>query len=782
MHINSSIPNLIGGVSQQPELIRLPSHLRAQVNGYSSPASGLSKRNPTIHLGTIPSFTGTGYHATLDYGTRGVIHLEIQPNTGVLRAVSDQGVPLNLYNDAGNPLGALPYLVHADPAKVMRVVKEADTTFLLNTDKVVGTITEPAALSTHQALVWVRAGNYGRTYSVVVPAIGHTASVTTPDGSTSSHINSTRTDSIAESLRVSLAGAGVSVVRNGSVLTLSGSNLTGLSVSDGDGGNSLLLVYKSIRSITELPSHGSTDGFAVKVEGGDATEAGDYFLRYNAEQRIYLEVRSPWTEHKGPDPATLPLVMIPYSDGYKVKQAAWGKRLVGDSGTSGDPEFLGAKINDLFFHQDRLGLISGENFDLSEQGSYYNFYRTTVRDLLDTDPISGAVTHPNVSTLRHAVPFNKRLLFFADSAQFEITSDGALTPKSVATRALTEFQCSARVRPLSMGASLYFPADRGDYGAFYNFFVAGIDSLEDAADISGHVPRYIPKGATHMAASPVNNICLAFTPVTPNKLYVYQFYQDGNERLQSAWHEWDLGAEAKVLNLAVIGSYASLVLDRGGVIFSEALDLSMAPSGLRMDQAFTVAPEGLTTSDDNGALWSRFTFPYTPSFGVFHAVVTTGTAAHPAGTVAQVEIEPGGIGRLRGNFTGCTLRVGRQYRFAGTLGQFMVREDAGGASAGVSRGRTQVARAWVNYTGSGPFSVEVGGTGKDTRSYRSTGRLLGTFSAVVGEASFGDGRFPFPVLGQNTQTEVTLVNDTPFPSSFLSVDWEGYHVARGQHV
>lgn len=782
MHINSSIPNLIGGVSQQPELIRLPSHLKAQVNGYSSPASGLSKRNPTLHLGNIPAFTGQGFHTTLDYGTRGVIHLEIEPGTGKLRVVTDQGAALPLYTSTGAAFVSSTYLTHADPAAVMRVVKEADTTFILNTDKVVGTVTEAALTSTYQALVWVRAGNYGRSYSVTVPAIGYTATVTTPDGSTSSHINSTRTDSIAESLRASLAGAGVSVTRAGSVLTLSGSNLEGLSVSDGDGGNSLLLVYKSIRGITELPSHGSTNGFSVKVEGGDATNAGDYFLRYDSTQRIYLEVRSPWVSHDGPDPATLPIIMIPYEDGYKVKQAAWGKRLAGDSVTSAGPEFIGAKINDLFFHQDRLGLISGENFDLSEQGSYYNFYRTTVRDLLDTDPISGAVTHPNVSTLRHAVPFNKRLLFFADSAQFELTADGSLTPKSVATRALTEFQCSARVRPISVGAAMYFPADRGDYGAFYNFFVAGIDSLEDAADISGHVPRFIPKGATHMAASPVNNLFLAHTPLEPSKLFVYQFYQDGNERLQSAWHEWDLGEGVKVLNASVVGSYAALILDRQGAVVSEAIDLSMSPSGLRMDRAFSVAPEGISTENSSGQLWSTFTFPYTPDVGTFHAVVTEGTASHPTGSVAQVTITGGTTGMILGNFTGCTLKVGRQYRFAATLGQLMVREDAGGASAGVSRGRTQIARAWVNYTGSGPFSVEVGGPGKETRTYRSTGRFLGSFSAVVGAPSFGDGRFPFPVLGQNIQTEITLVNDTPFPSSFLSLDWEGYHVSRGQNV
>lgn len=44
--ITHDIPNLIGGVSQQPDAIRLPNQCEAQVNAISSPVRGLHKRPP----------------------------------------------------------------------------------------------------------------------------------------------------------------------------------------------------------------------------------------------------------------------------------------------------------------------------------------------------------------------------------------------------------------------------------------------------------------------------------------------------------------------------------------------------------------------------------------------------------------------------------------------------------------------------------------------------------------------------------------------------------------
>lgn len=44
--VNKAISNLINGVSQQPETLRLPSQCEAQINGFSSVVEGLKKRPP----------------------------------------------------------------------------------------------------------------------------------------------------------------------------------------------------------------------------------------------------------------------------------------------------------------------------------------------------------------------------------------------------------------------------------------------------------------------------------------------------------------------------------------------------------------------------------------------------------------------------------------------------------------------------------------------------------------------------------------------------------------
>ena len=45
--VSRTIPNLVQGVSQQPEVLRLNSQAGEQINGFSSVVEGLKKRPPT---------------------------------------------------------------------------------------------------------------------------------------------------------------------------------------------------------------------------------------------------------------------------------------------------------------------------------------------------------------------------------------------------------------------------------------------------------------------------------------------------------------------------------------------------------------------------------------------------------------------------------------------------------------------------------------------------------------------------------------------------------------
>ena len=51
--INHAIPNLINGVSQQSETLRLGSQAENQINGFSSVVEGLKKRPPTEFIKKI---------------------------------------------------------------------------------------------------------------------------------------------------------------------------------------------------------------------------------------------------------------------------------------------------------------------------------------------------------------------------------------------------------------------------------------------------------------------------------------------------------------------------------------------------------------------------------------------------------------------------------------------------------------------------------------------------------------------------------------------------------
>ena len=57
--ISNSIPNLLNGVSQQPDTVKLPNQAVLQENGLSDIITGLGKRQQTEHIAKLNSDTLT---------------------------------------------------------------------------------------------------------------------------------------------------------------------------------------------------------------------------------------------------------------------------------------------------------------------------------------------------------------------------------------------------------------------------------------------------------------------------------------------------------------------------------------------------------------------------------------------------------------------------------------------------------------------------------------------------------------------------------------------------
>ena len=166
-----------------------------------------------------------------------------------------------------------------------------------------------------------------------------------------------------------------------------------------------------------------------------------------------------WVSISGIDSAQLWKTNITYAE----RAVGYGQRNAGDNGTNPFPSFVGNTINDVFFFKNRLGFLTDSNVIFSEADEYFNFFRTTTQQLLDSAPIDVGLSHTKVAVLQHAVPFQEKLLLFSENTQFVLRGSDLLTPKTVSITPATEYNSTPEIRPIVLNNYVYFPFKRNGY-------------------------------------------------------------------------------------------------------------------------------------------------------------------------------------------------------------------------------------------------------------------------------------------------------------------------------
>lgn len=790
--ISSSIPNFVNGVSQQPFTLRLSSQGELQENALSTVSQGLKKRPPTQHLKKIQS-TPLG---------NCFIHTINRDLTERYVTVITNG-DLKVYDLAGNektvafPNGKS-YLSAATPSSSFSAVTVADFTFVVNKTKVVTQSSTLSASRPAEGLINVKAGNYGKTYEILING-ALAAQFITPDGSVSAHVAQISTDYIAAQLGASLAtngynasGWGVSTAGSTIYILHSSVDFT-LGTRDGFNNGGMVGIKGRLQKFADLPSNPGIDGFVVEITGtGDANNKFDsYFVRFktnsgSAGVGVWQECPAPSTS-VGVTASTMPHALVRESDGsFTFEVANWTSRVAGDLDSNPNPSFVTRTISDIFFYRNRLGLLADEGVIFSESGQYYNFFRTTVTDLLDADPIDVNASHTKVSILKHAVPFNKQLLLFSEQSQFIIDQNELLTPKTVGIKVATEFPCNVVAKPVGIGKNIYFAVDKGDWSAFREYFTDLNDASNDSQDVTGHLPKYIPSGIFKIAAAPNEDILVALSSSDPSSLYTYKYFWSGNEKLQSAWSKFTFGSDSSIINADFIASELFLIVNRADGVYFEKMNVSLGDIGIgepymvHLDRKVQLGSAALTYASGYTTI-NLTTLGYTPSSGDYQVVIKS----HPslkAGEIFNV-IWNGTTARVLGNITGATLTMGRKYIMNYKLSTITVKTpQAGGGQKSDTEGRLQLRKISFNYADAGLFNVLVTPEGRQTYTYTYSGKILGSSSAILGSYSIDSGRFSVPIVSRNTGTSIVLQNDSALPSSFLSADWEGFFVKRSQAV
>ena len=317
-----------------------------------------------------------------------------------------------------------------------------------------------------------------------------------------------------------------------------------LTATDDDGGINLRAFKDNAKSFTDLPNQ-CVDGYKLGVVGDNNKNEDDFHVIFEGAGGSGF-----WKETvQGGLQNDYNLVTMPHqlkqksNLAFSFEQGEWQARKAGDDNTNPAPSFVGSSISDIFFHRNRLGVLADENIIFSEASSYFNFWRTTVRTLLDSDPIDVAVSQNEVAELKAAVPIQDNLLLFSELNQFTLSASQLLTPSEVTIDQATKFECDLTASPVGAGNSVFFATSSGAYAGVREFFTQGDTEIKDAVSITSHVPKYLAGNIRKLEASSNEDTLIALTTTNEKEMYIYKWYDSGNERLQSSWSKWTFDKE-----------------------------------------------------------------------------------------------------------------------------------------------------------------------------------------------------------------------------------------------
>ena len=343
--------------------------------------------------------------------------------------------------------------------------------------------------------------------------------------------------------------------RQGSVIKISASTDFRVRVSDGLADQALGVIYKEVDNITDLPKS-CFNNFRVKIIGDADLDQDDYYVRFKTKDNEEFGEGS-WIEEPGwtqdgtdkgitsgidrfLDRSTMPVRLVPDQatgkiTSFTLKEVEWVGRNAGDDFTNPFPSFTDNTINDIFFFKNRLGFLVNDGVIMSEADEYFNFFRTTTQSLLDSAPIDVGISHTKISILQHAQAFQEKLMLFSPKTQFVLRGGDLLTPKTVTISPVTEYDVSETIRPLALSNYIYFNFKRNNFEGLLEYTVDNNTETYRAAEITEQINKYIPTNIVRMEGSSAENMVIVQSDSDYKKLYVYKYFWQGNEKIQSAW-------------------------------------------------------------------------------------------------------------------------------------------------------------------------------------------------------------------------------------------------------
>lgn len=545
--VTVNLPPMLQGISQQAEDQRQPGQVSWLENMLCDPVTGL-RRRPGLRFvrSEIRASSTRGFNTRYLYcepldiaGAR--VHVWVDTHEGSLMIRNSTTLAVVARWDD-------PYL--KGEAKDIQTVVVQNKLYVLNRKQRPAPVRSGNASSTSGGWFYIASGAFNQTYTIEVAnhSRGRVLTVHTPTAETAGAASESTPSRIAERIMEEYNKdplAGVSAGRQGGYVYFMNHDRANPFEIRSSMGENLLVSSGSgrVRSTALLPQSlpRGADGLITAVGTGGSPA----FYRWSEARMAWLETaegghitgvrnapRSIW-----------------YQNGVwymSSENQEWPGAQAGDTTSNPTHTWITDGITGMSAYQGRLVLMSGNMVSMSSSKNPQNFFRTTVTEVIDSDPIEIGSAAQNAAYYTHAVPFQRDLVLFSDSHQAVIPAHTtAITPRTATLIPSSSVSMTSDVKPLILERSLLFARPTTSVGPFTQH--SGISELIPSpttdnqyvpVDATPHLPRFLEGQVVAMSNSPSVPVVAIKTDSGLNRIFIHEYTWSGEARVQSAWHVW----------------------------------------------------------------------------------------------------------------------------------------------------------------------------------------------------------------------------------------------------
>ena len=640
--VTQRVDDYLGGVSRQSDDKKLPGQVEECVNGYPDPTFGLTKRPGFQWLGNLG--TGTTYdNSKWFFISRTDTEKYIGCITPVPSGQSQGAIAIwNAVTFAPATVtygtGAQAYLTGARTDYDILTIQ--DKSIITNKTVTANKIADPTFNANRQGTIKITGTSVETTYNVSVAGqaiSAYTSGATTTYDQVLTELKS-RIDGLnISNLTVTKLKDSLRLVRTGASFTLTG--------TAGVFNNQLNVFQDQVATLEELPSE-TTHNHVIKIINSGALTSA-FYLKYVAEDGVsgpgfYEETLAPDTS-TGLDNSTMPHQLRNTSvNNFVFERITYTARAVGDDDTNDHPSFVGGKITQSFFHNNRLGFLSGDTVSMSQSAQFFNFYHTSAQTITDADPIDLSASTIKPVALHSVLPSTQGLVLFSANQQFLMGStDGILTPSKTVIRTIANYEMDTVIDPVDTGTTINFISKTPSYTRVFAMVTRGENENPQVADIGKVVNEWIPSNVDTMIASAQNQF-IAFSGQSSRYIYLFRQYAEGKEILLQTWFNWE--APGTVQTIASDSDELFTVTKQGGQFTLSKASLSQSPEdaiivnndGQRLNPCidlYAQADNGVTGSGNKKVVFdstnefSKCYIPYANATNLTPVLIIKGTTA-----------------------------------------------------------------------------------------------------------------------------------------------------------